>query len=90
MAIINAMEKIVDLKMEELLKNSNCCKCEQCLENIKCIALNNLPAKYVSTTKGELFSRLGQIMIKQNTVDIDVAVMNAINIVKEHPRHSKP
>lgn len=88
MALVNVMEKLVDLKIEEHIAKSSCCKCDQCIEDIKAIALNNLPPKYVSTQKGELFSRLDSIMVKQHNVDIDIAVLNAIEFVSTHPHHA--
>lgn len=88
MALVNVMEKMVDLKIEEHISKSKCCSCEQCVEDIKAIALNNLPPKYVSTQKGELFSRLDSIMVKQHNVDIDIAVLNAIEFVSTHPHHN--
>ena len=89
--VINTMEKIVDMRIEEQLKEPTleCCKCEQCVENIKCLALNKLKPKYVSTTKGELFSKIEQVMQGQNKLDIDVAVIGAIDFVSSHPLHEK-
>lgn len=87
MALVNMMENMVDIRLVELLKTNECCSCEKCLEDIKCIALNNLPSKYVSTSMGELFSRIDQQMVRQNTLDIDVAVINALQFVKKRPRH---
>ena len=87
MAFINMMEKLVDIRMEERLKNEDCCKCEQCREDVKCIALNKLPPKYVSTSKGELFSKIDQQMVRQNVLDIDMAVIGAIEFVRKNPRH---
>lgn len=88
MALVNTMEEIVDIRMKELITDVECCKCEHCLEDIKCLALNALPAKYVSTAKGELFSKLSQAMIKQHSIDVNIAVINAIEFVKTHPKHS--
>lgn len=73
--------------MEEHLRNSNCCKCEHCIEDIMCISLNSLPPKYVTTSKGELFSKIDQQMDRQNMLDIDVAVINALEYVGKRPRH---
>lgn len=87
MAFLNMMEKVVEIRMEEHMKRSNCCTCEMCREDIKCIALNNLPPKYVSTSKGELFSRIDQQMNRQSIMDIDIAVINAVEFVKKKPRH---
>lgn len=88
MALINTMEEIVDLKIAELMAESDCCKCDHCREDIKCLALNALPPKYVSTMKGELFSKLSNAMIKQHSIDVNIACLNAIEFVKTHPKHS--
>lgn len=90
MALVNIMENLVDAKVTEMLRNCpHCCSCEQCVEDIKALALNNLPPKYVSTLKGELFSKMDSIMIKQHNVDIDVAVLNAIEFINIHPHHDR-
>lgn len=86
MALVNVMESIVDEKLDQMLKEENCCKCERCLEDMKAMALNQLPAKYVSTRNGELFSKLNSLM-RQNSIDINVAVSYAIKIVSERPSH---
>jgi competence protein ComFB len=86
MAIVNVMEKIVDMKMETYMKDIEGCRCEVCLEDIRCLVLNKLPSKYVNSPKGELFSKVDQIMLRQNSVDLDFAVLNAIEIVAKSPR----
>lgn len=87
MALVNTMEEIVEAKIDELIKESGCCTCEKCREDIECLALNMLPAKYVSTAKGALFSKLSQGRLKQHMVDVNVACLNAIEFVKTHPKH---
>ncbi|MCL1866878.1 MAG: late competence development ComFB family protein, partial [Oscillospiraceae bacterium] len=59
---------------------------EICIDDIKCLALNKLPSKYVNSPQGELFSRVDQTMLRQNSVDVDFAVLNAIESVKDRPR----
>lgn len=86
MALINVMEEIVDEKIAQMLSGENCCKCKRCLEDMKAIALNKLPAKYVSSYNGELFTKLASIA-RQNSVDINVAVANAVDCVASHPSH---
>lgn len=86
MALVNVMEKIVEEKLEGMLKDRDCCKCERCIEDMKAMALNRLPAKYVSTHNGELFSKLDSAA-RQNSVDINVAVANAIDCVSARPSH---
>lgn len=87
MALVNMMERFVDEKLDAMLANENCCKCERCLEDMKAIALNKLPAKYVSTHNGELFSKLDST-IRQNCVDLNIAVAAAIEAVSKNPSHS--
>lgn len=86
MALINMMETFVDEKLVDMLKNETCCKCERCMEDMKAIALNKLPARYVSTHNGELFSKLDST-IRQNSTDIMVAVSYAIECVSTRPSH---
>lgn len=86
MALINVMEGIVDEKLAQMLAPEKCCKCKRCLEDMKAIALNKLPAKYVSSYNGELFTKLSSVA-RQNAVDINVAVANAVDCVSSHPSH---
>ncbi|MBE6901378.1 MAG: competence protein ComFB [Ruminococcaceae bacterium] len=86
MSIINVMEAFVGERLEEMLKTENCCKCERCMDDMKAIALNKLPAKYVSSHNGELFSKLDS-MIRQNSVDINIAIAAAIDAVSKRPSH---
>ncbi|MGN1119416.1 MAG: late competence development ComFB family protein [Oscillospiraceae bacterium] len=86
MALVNMMEKFVDEKLEQMLAKESCCKCERCVEDMKAIALNTLPSKYVSTHNGELFSKLDST-IRQNSTDITIAVSSAIEMVSARPSH---
>ena len=89
MAIVNVMEKIVDSKLETYLKKADGCSCEDCVNDMKCLALNKLPSKYVNSHEGELFSKLDQIMLRQNSVDTDIAIIGAIELVQKNPRCKK-
>lgn len=86
MALVNVMEQIVSDRLDVLLKNEECCTCPRCIEDIKAIALNKLPPKYVSTNSGELFTKLNA-SVRQSTVDIDIAITAAIAMVAKHPSH---
>ena len=90
MALFNVMEQLVDYKLREVLPKYDCCMCSDCVDDIKALALNKLPAKYVCSNKGELFSRIDSMMVKQHSVDIDVAVLAAIEFVCSRPRHDPP
>lgn len=90
MAIQNVMEEIVKNKILEVIKDKDCCKCEKCLDDIRALALNKLPSKYVSTSKGELFSKLAALKERQGAIDLNIAVVSAIESVAAHPRHDPP
>ncbi|MGN1340371.1 MAG: late competence development ComFB family protein [Oscillospiraceae bacterium] len=87
MALVNVMENLVKEKLEEMLQHENCCKCDRCLEDMTAKALNRLPAKYVSTHNGQLFSKLDSTL-RQNTVDINIAVAEAIDCISKNPSHT--
>lgn len=87
MALINMMESFVKAKLDCLIEGMDCCKCDECKGDMMAIALNDLPSKYVNTSTGELFSRVDSLM-SQNNVDIEIAIIKAVNIVSKRPRHS--
>ncbi len=82
----NITEEIVLKKIDVLLNNIDCCKCEQCRMDIASYALNRLPAKYVATTQGTLLSRL-EIFESQYNVAVTAAITQGAMVVKEHPHH---
>ncbi|MGN1415884.1 MAG: late competence development ComFB family protein [Oscillospiraceae bacterium] len=88
MALVNMMEIIARQKLDDMLENMDCCKCEKCYLDMLAYALNNLKPMYVNSKEGELFSKV-KSMSYQSCVDIDVAVATAINIVASSPRHEK-
>ena len=87
MQIKNYMEDMVFEKMDKILKKyPNCCSCEQCKKDIAVLALNHLPPKYVSTDKGDVFTRLEETQI-DNSIKVIEAIVRAIEIVSSHPHH---
>jgi len=88
--IRNYMEHCVDDMLEYMLKNvsfaTQSCKCDQCKLDIKAIALNSLPQKYVVTKKGELYAKMSSLQ-HQFEVDIIAAITKASVIVGKNPRH---
>lgn len=89
MPVVNVMEEMVKIKLKDRLDKTDCCKCEKCVDDMMAIALNRLPSKYVSTPRGELFSRVGSSLEKQNSLDIEFAVVSAIEFVSTHPHHDE-
>ena len=89
MAVMNTMERVVDELLDELLREEpEVCRCEHCMDDMRCIALNALSPKYVSSEKGALFSKINNSMAQQRTIDSRVACINAIEFVKSHPHHN--
>lgn len=82
----NVMEVIVTKKLDEVWANLDCCKCENCHDDIIALALNHLPSKYVVTTEGELYARMSELSAEKEFY-ILLEVARAIEIVSKNPRH---
>lgn len=82
----NYMEDVVSQLLEKDLKDSDVCQCEKCKLDIMALALNNLPTVYTVTRRGEIFAAIDSTYT-QNRVDAEVAVLNAIEMVKTSPKH---
>jgi len=84
--LMNYMEDIVNKKVDSVLNLMNICKCEKCRLDIMAIALNDLPAKYVVTDKGALYTKLRELE-QQFDVDIETAIVKAAIFVNKNPQH---
>lgn len=82
----NMMEPLIEEKLEETLRNYDCCKCEICRMDMMAHALNRLPPKYVATHVGSLYAKLETVSV-QHGADVLTAVIKAIEIVSSKPRH---
>ena len=83
----NYMEELVIKKTEELMKLINMCQCEKCRLDIMAIALNELPAKYVVSEKGELYTKLNELK-QQFEIDVETEIIKAAVIVSKNPQHN--
>ena len=82
----NLTEEVVLEMLGKMLQRdefSDICKDEDCLLDMATYALNRLPAKYVATSKGELFSKTEELE-QQHSVDVLSVVTRAIKIVSEN------
>lgn len=84
--IKNYMEEIVLSLIDEVLEDINVCKCDKCICDIAAIALNDLPARYIVSQKGELYSKIDSLK-QQFEVDVISAITKAAVLVKRNPRH---
>ena len=85
-SIKNHMEEVVFNHMKSILNGMDVCKCEKCSMDIAAIALNELPAKYVVTEKGVLFSKIDALH-QQFEIGVTAAIIRAIQIVQKTPLH---
>lgn len=87
--LYNTMEGVVKGALQDIMAQKNdFCKCEECQIDIMAIALNSLPAKYVGTHKGEVYSKIATLSNQFNT-DAYREIVKAIAVVNEKPRHEK-
>ena len=82
----NVMEQIIDEILDEYLKDADVCKCDICRADIKALALNNLPPKYTARQSGNAIIRMDYTQQQAHT-DVLAAIVAAIEVIKENPRH---
>ena len=82
----NYMEDAVDATLDEIQEFKDSCRCDRCRSDIKALALNNLPPKYVVTDKGYVYTKVNELATQFRT-DITVAITNAMMVVSKNPRH---
>lgn len=85
---INVMQVLVEEKAPRYAQMFDVCQCEQCMADIKALALNNLPPKYVVMRQGDVIPKLTFYEGKYGS-DIIAQLLNACRIVKEHPHHNR-
>lgn len=87
MPLKNYMEDVVVGELNSVLeKLDDVCDCQKCREDIVAYALNRLPAKYVVTDLGNIYTKLNQTKA-QAQADVVVQLTEAAKVVKANPRH---
>ena len=82
-----AVDEMLDgLIKEHLKKNPGICVCARCQEDMKALALNNIPPHYVVTDKGTILKQVGFDLIG-GKAQVTSAILSAIRTVGETPRH---
>lgn len=82
--LINLMEETVLNKIDQLLPDTEYCKCDKCRMDMATYALNRLPAQYVQSIAGKVFYQFVSSQV-QNDIEVTVAVSNAIEVVGKAP-----
>ncbi len=87
MKIYNYMEDVVKDELDKSLADiTDICKCQKCKFDMMVWALNRLPAKYVLSDKGRLYTKLTE-QETQFRADVVRELTKAILHVGRNPRH---
>jgi competence protein ComFB len=86
--IHNATEDVVKHAVEKRMSKGDICDCENCRLDVMAIMLNKLPTHYAVSDAGALYGRVKAIDF-QPSVDITIAMTEAIELVNQRPRHDK-
>lgn len=81
--IENYMEILVSSLLSEVIGNYDICKCEDCLNDIKTIALNNLPPMYFLSSVQES-ERTTFLLNRQKRISVLAKVIAALEVVKRN------
>lgn len=84
--LVNIVEELVRAKVGRAINTIDMCQCKRCQLDACAIALNVLPSKYVTTTKGALLAQFSISDLEFQTA-IDVEVLKALKVVRESPMH---
>jgi len=82
----NYTEEAVKVYLDKWYKEADICQCEGCRLDVMAIMMNNLKSKYVVTDTGALYAQMDDFD-PQNRIDFMTEMMQAIQMVKQRPRH---
>lgn len=85
---INVMQVLVEEKAPKYVKMFGLCSCERCMEDVKALALNHLPPKYVVTEPGDRIPRI-TVYDSKFSSDVVAQLLQACKVVHETPHHSR-
>ena len=84
----NYMEDIVDLLLPSIIKDyKDLCICRECMDDIKAITLNHLKPYYVATERGEVYTKVNELVV-QFRADVIKEAIIAIENVSKNTRHT--
>lgn len=86
--LINAYDDIVRSSVRELMSKSDMCRCDKCFLDICAIVFNRKYSRFVTTTEGQLLSKVPQISYG-GQVEMTVTILDAIKMVRDFPKHEE-
>jgi len=85
---VNVTQTLVEEKAEKYIRMFGVCDCPRCLADVKALALNNLPPKYVVMRAGEMVPRITVYEAQLNHL-VTAQLLRACKSVMDNPRHEK-
>ena len=86
---INVMQILVEEKADEYMKMFGICCCDKCRLDVRAVALNHLPPKYVVLSENERVPRL-TVYESRFASDVTAQLIQACKLVMLTPHHSRP
>ncbi|MBR2132923.1 MAG: late competence development ComFB family protein, partial [Oscillospiraceae bacterium] len=83
---VNVAEVLVEEKAMKYIKMFGLCTCPRCVADVKALALNRLPPKYVVMRTGEMIPRI-TLYEGQFSAAVTAQILTACNAVMQNPRH---
>lgn len=87
--LFNVLESVVECMLDEVLHEEKMCTCNQCRQDVKALALNHLPPKYVVSEQGKAFDTYRLQGLAQNRVNVYEEILRAAQLVKQRPHHDR-
>lgn len=84
---VNVMEVLVEERAGKYMEMFGMCQCERCKVDVKALALNSLPSKYVVMAKGEFIPRI-TVYEGRFSAAIIAQLLRACKLVADSPRHN--
>lgn len=84
--LLNAWESMVQDAVGQMQPLMDMCGCPKCFFDACAIVLNGLPPKYVTTHRGEVFSKIPQLN-GGNHAELSIMAARALQLVKNSPNH---
>lgn len=85
---VNVMEVLVEERAGKYMEMFGMCQCDRCKSDVKALALNNLPSKYVVMGKGEFIPRITVYEGRFSTA-ITAQLLRSCKMVLDSPRHNQ-
>lgn len=86
--IYNVMQLLVEESAEKYMKMFGVCDCPRCRADVRAIALNNLPPKYVVMKPEDHIPRI-TLYEQQSAAEVTAHLLRACSQVAESPRHDE-